>query len=293
MTDPNGLLYMRARYYNPYVCRFISADPVGFSGGLNWYAYADGNPIGETDPFGLGPWTSLGGLGRMVGGGLEASVGYTFAVASGTAAVGTSPTVVGAVGFGALAVGGAAVGAHGIDTFQAGARQFWTGEHVDSLTSQNLQAAGMSRTAANLTDAGIGVVGSLGAGLATAPIRVSTIAATDPLAQGLNSGEILSMWETGSRAVNAADWAALGGQVAPEAALYRAMLMENGINMSGEAYQLTTTALQQIGVGTRLFLQGSGLTPAAAQGAGYIGAGLNAVSGATDWLGRPISNGGK
>jgi uncharacterized protein RhaS with RHS repeats len=92
MTDPNGLLYMRARYYNPYVCRFISADPVGFSGGLNWYAYADGNPIGETDPFGLGPWTSLGGLGRMVGGGLEASVGYTFAVASGTAAVGTSPT---------------------------------------------------------------------------------------------------------------------------------------------------------------------------------------------------------
>jgi RHS repeat-associated protein len=52
-TDPNGLLYMRARYYNPFICRFINADPSGFSGGLNFYAYADGNPISYLDPFGL------------------------------------------------------------------------------------------------------------------------------------------------------------------------------------------------------------------------------------------------
>ena len=30
MTDPNGLLYMRARYYNPYLCRFINPDPADF-----------------------------------------------------------------------------------------------------------------------------------------------------------------------------------------------------------------------------------------------------------------------
>ncbi|MBI4557406.1 MAG: RHS repeat protein [Candidatus Hydrogenedentes bacterium] len=53
-SDANGLLYMRARYYNPYLCRFLNADPVGFSGGLNFYAYADGNPISYLDPFGLG-----------------------------------------------------------------------------------------------------------------------------------------------------------------------------------------------------------------------------------------------
>ncbi|MDW8382792.1 MAG: RHS repeat-associated core domain-containing protein, partial [Verrucomicrobiota bacterium] len=52
-TDPNGLLYMRARYYNPYICRFINPDPIGFSGGLNWYAYADGNPVTYVDPVGL------------------------------------------------------------------------------------------------------------------------------------------------------------------------------------------------------------------------------------------------
>ena len=53
MTDPNGLLYMRARYYNPYLCRFLNPDPSGFAGGLNWYVYANGNPVSYLDPFGL------------------------------------------------------------------------------------------------------------------------------------------------------------------------------------------------------------------------------------------------
>ena len=53
-TDANGLLHMRARYYNPYLGRFVNADPSGFSGGLNFYAYADGNPVSLIDPFGLG-----------------------------------------------------------------------------------------------------------------------------------------------------------------------------------------------------------------------------------------------
>lgn len=53
MTDPNGLLYMRARYYNPYICRFLNSDPSGFSGGLNFYTYANGNPVSYEDPMGL------------------------------------------------------------------------------------------------------------------------------------------------------------------------------------------------------------------------------------------------
>ena len=56
MTDPNGLLYMNARYYNPFLCRFLNPDPTGFSGGLNFYAYANGNPVSYLDPFGLGAW---------------------------------------------------------------------------------------------------------------------------------------------------------------------------------------------------------------------------------------------
>jgi len=44
-TDPNGLLYMRARYYNPYISRFINADPSGFAGGLNFYLFCNNNPV--------------------------------------------------------------------------------------------------------------------------------------------------------------------------------------------------------------------------------------------------------
>jgi hypothetical protein len=33
--------------------RFLNADPIGFSGGSNWFACADGNPISLSDPFGL------------------------------------------------------------------------------------------------------------------------------------------------------------------------------------------------------------------------------------------------
>ena len=54
MTDAeSGLLNMRARYYHPWLGHFTSPDPVGFSGGLNWYAYASGNPINFADPSGF------------------------------------------------------------------------------------------------------------------------------------------------------------------------------------------------------------------------------------------------
>ena len=51
-TDENGLLHMRARYYSTELRRFINADPIGFEGGMNWYAYAGRNPIVYIDPSG-------------------------------------------------------------------------------------------------------------------------------------------------------------------------------------------------------------------------------------------------
>lgn len=52
-TDANGLLHMRARYYNPRLMRFVNADPIGFAGRMNWYAFAGNDPISRFDPFGL------------------------------------------------------------------------------------------------------------------------------------------------------------------------------------------------------------------------------------------------
>jgi len=52
-----GLYYYRARYYNPYVGRFLQTDPVGYGAGINWYLYCRNNPVGLVDPSGL--WASF------------------------------------------------------------------------------------------------------------------------------------------------------------------------------------------------------------------------------------------
>jgi RHS repeat-associated protein len=52
-NDGTGLYFYRARYYDPETSRFISEDPIGLAGGINGYAYVDGDPISNTDPEGL------------------------------------------------------------------------------------------------------------------------------------------------------------------------------------------------------------------------------------------------
>lgn len=70
VTDSNGFLYMRARYYSPQLKRFINADIVAGSiqesPTLNRYAYVNGNPISYVDPFGLSaePGSNWGSWGH-------------------------------------------------------------------------------------------------------------------------------------------------------------------------------------------------------------------------------------
>ncbi|WP_137940451.1 RHS repeat-associated core domain-containing protein, partial [Chitinivorax sp. B] len=51
--DVAGLVYYRARWYDPSIGRFTQRDPSGLAGGLNPYAYVDGDPINLIDPSGL------------------------------------------------------------------------------------------------------------------------------------------------------------------------------------------------------------------------------------------------
>jgi RHS repeat-associated protein len=52
--DPEtGLHYNYHRYYDPRTGRYLRADPIGFTGGLNLFAYVGNNPITGTDPLGL------------------------------------------------------------------------------------------------------------------------------------------------------------------------------------------------------------------------------------------------
>ena len=46
-----GLIYLRNRYYDPAIGRFITEDPA--KDGLNWYAYCGNNPINCVEPWGL------------------------------------------------------------------------------------------------------------------------------------------------------------------------------------------------------------------------------------------------
>lgn len=55
--DSTGLYFNRARYYNTTLQRFISEDPIGFSGGdTNLYAYVWNSPTNFVDPGGQFGW---------------------------------------------------------------------------------------------------------------------------------------------------------------------------------------------------------------------------------------------
>ena len=69
MEGATGLLYMRARHYDPATGQFLQPDPLGLATD-HPYAYASGNPIAFRDPSGLlsiGP--GLGGYGLGTGAG--------------------------------------------------------------------------------------------------------------------------------------------------------------------------------------------------------------------------------
>ncbi|MBI3792519.1 MAG: RHS repeat-associated core domain-containing protein [Gemmatimonadetes bacterium] len=54
-----GLYYLRARYFDPTLGRFISEDPLGSSGGQNTYVYVLNNPVSLVDPSGTRPCISV------------------------------------------------------------------------------------------------------------------------------------------------------------------------------------------------------------------------------------------
>ncbi|MBO5098867.1 MAG: RHS repeat-associated core domain-containing protein, partial [Clostridia bacterium] len=49
----SGLIYLRNRYYDPSIGRFITEDPA--RDGLNWYIYCGNNSVNYVDPLGLAP----------------------------------------------------------------------------------------------------------------------------------------------------------------------------------------------------------------------------------------------
>ncbi|OHX34394.1 hypothetical protein BJL95_17130 [Methylomonas sp. LWB] len=115
MAEGNNLYYMRARYYDANLGRFISEDPIGHNGGLNLYAYVGGNPVMAVDPSGLAASESSGLLSRsvrVVSGAMQVGLGgFATVQGAGTAVLGAASCGSGlAPGCGALTVGMAEFG---------------------------------------------------------------------------------------------------------------------------------------------------------------------------------------
>ncbi len=55
MEETSGLSFIRARYYDGKIGRYITEDPIGLSGGFDFYSYCDNDPNGCIDPSGLQP----------------------------------------------------------------------------------------------------------------------------------------------------------------------------------------------------------------------------------------------
>lgn len=82
-TD-TGLYYLKSRYYDPEICRFINADNLASTGqgilGTNMFAYCLNNPLPTKDTQGnLAAWIIGGLVGGLIGGTVSALEGNGFA----------------------------------------------------------------------------------------------------------------------------------------------------------------------------------------------------------------------
>ena len=168
-TD-TGLYYLKSRYYDPEICRFINADNLASTGqgilGTNMFAYCLNNPLPTKDAQGnLAAWIVGGLVGGLIGGTVSALEGNGFA--AGFIQGATSGAIAGAgvdlaVAF--VASGGLAGVAIGVGiAFGAGAAGEIAGQQARSVATGN----GLKKVDSTMrkTAVGAGIINTLSFGL--------------------------------------------------------------------------------------------------------------------------------
>lgn len=127
--EETGLEYHSARYYLPWLGRWLSSDPIGIGDGVNVYAYVANNPINTKDPTGQWGWRDVAVIAAVV------VVGTVVAVATAGAA---TPLIVGAVGAAGLTGTAATVATGVVVGAAAGAAGGFVGGAAGEATRQTV-----------------------------------------------------------------------------------------------------------------------------------------------------------
>ncbi len=170
--DESGLEYHSARYYLPWLGRWVNCDPTDIKAGVNFYAYVKNNPVIKIDS--TGKWDiSWGDVARGVGWGLVGiAVGVVVVgavVATGGAAAvaiagGLGATATTAATVGAVVEGGILVGAAGYGGYQTGKTitEVATGREYDSgrTLSESERSVRLGSAAVDVVALGVGARGA-------------------------------------------------------------------------------------------------------------------------------------
>jgi len=189
-----GFLYVRHRYYDPEMGRFVQTDAHGYADAPNLYQYALGDPINNSDPTGLeAEWSIAPETGRLRAAGIDPdeyrrksaeafleALGNPYVQGTLQIVGGCSEAVVGfsAVWSGVGTVPGAIALAHGSDLCGTGIGTWIVGETQDPLLIRGARkgfvSLGMDPYYANLAAAGLDM--GVGVGALTRISRAARIA---------------------------------------------------------------------------------------------------------------------
>ncbi|TDB67509.1 SpvB/TcaC N-terminal domain-containing protein [Arundinibacter roseus] len=224
--EETGLSYHNARYYMPWLGRWLKPDPVGMAAGVNFYSYVNNNPVKLIDPNGTDDdegwgWGTYLAIGAVVAVGVVATIatagvaGPAFAAAGSAIAAGAGASAATAATVGtvtAVVAGGAAAGAVGNVAATATSNALFDRE--DSLGD-----AAISGAAAGVITAGAGAaIGAAARGAGTAARAAQTAGTASrtqrAVATVATAAESSTAARTALRATRGATLGAVGGATA-------------------------------------------------------------------------------